>query len=177
MTYIIIILFFDKNNHQTVALSRREIRQCRNRVLTSLPPFWHLIVRGCLLWRGLPWVILLEASLAYKERLPGAVDGWALEPFTPRVGAALFLLCHASCVTLSRDDVASSYSSNFRFLTGSYGLALTPSRGCARVYPMGITPLSLQAIYRISRGDLSIGFLFPGYFTYPYVRLSSQPNK
>jgi hypothetical protein len=51
-----------------------------------LPSFWHFIIRGCLLWCGLPRVSLLEASLAYKEPPPGGANKWALEPFAPGVG-------------------------------------------------------------------------------------------
>jgi hypothetical protein len=56
---------------------------------------WHLIVRGCLLRCGLPWVNLLEASLAMKELPP---EGLPLEWVK-----SFILLCHASCVTLSKE--------------------------------------------------------------------------
>ena len=64
---------------------------------------WHLTVRGCLLWHGLPRLNLLKASLAMKELPP---EGLAIGPWSPlplELVKSFVLLCHAGCVTLLKE--------------------------------------------------------------------------
>jgi hypothetical protein len=51
---------------------------------------------------------------------------------------------------------------------GVLGLSLTPSRGCARVYPMGIALEPPGDLWDRSGGS-PVDFLFPGDLTYHYV--------
>lgn len=77
-----------------IALSRRGSQQCRNRLLTPLPS--SVLVLDCLglpARRGLPWVNLLEASLASNEpHLEGLKSGPGIPPPLELV-MSLVLLC------------------------------------------------------------------------------------